>query len=298
MLVVASRAEFDGRLLAAAQAAGATLLTVRVVDIARRPEGFDIETAAGRVRARTLVGADGANSLVRRRFARPFTRAELSTATGYFADGVTSDEIVLELTCRPPGYIWSFPRPTHLAIGICTEADRHDRPDDLRQQTMAWVQATGIAAGARGFKPYAWPIPSLPPEGFERLVVSGPGWYLVGDAAGLVDPLTREGIYYALVSAGWAAEALSSPADAGRRTYDARITEEIAGELARAARYKGRFFTSRFAQLVLDGVAASTAIRAVVADLVAGCQSYRGLKWRLLQTFEVGLAWKMLQSRS
>ncbi len=43
--------------------------------------------ARGRVAARRLIGADGANSLVRRRLARPFARADLSIATGYFAHG-------------------------------------------------------------------------------------------------------------------------------------------------------------------------------------------------------------------
>ena len=43
-----------------------------------------------------------------------------------------------------------------------------------------------------------------------RMALEGPGWMLLGDAAGLVDPLTREGIYYALLSAQWAADALAT----------------------------------------------------------------------------------------
>ena len=294
MLMVASRTEFDGRLLTAARLAGATLLTSRVVDVAGRAGSFEIATTSGPIRAAAVVGADGANSLVRRRFARPFTRSQLTIATGYFAGGVTSNEIVIELTARPPGYIWSFPRPSHLAIGICTQADGTDRPELLRQTTLAWIQATGIARGARGLDWYSWPIPSLAPDSFRALVTSGPGWYLVGDAAGLVDPLTREGIYYALLSGTWAADALRTSTDASRRVYDERIGDDIGDELARAARYKARFFTTCFARLLLDGIDASAAIRAVVADLVGGCQSYRDLKWRLLKTFEVGLAWKLL----
>jgi hypothetical protein len=45
-----------------------------------------------------------------------------SIATGFFAHGVTSTEIVIAFVADPPGYIWSFPRPGHLAIGICAEA--------------------------------------------------------------------------------------------------------------------------------------------------------------------------------
>jgi hypothetical protein len=41
----------------------------------------------------------------------------------------------------------------------------------------------------------------------------------------------------------------------------------------------------------------SAGIRAVMADLVAGRQSYAALKWRLLKTFEIGLAWRALTAR-
>ena len=81
-LVVASRAEFDGMLLAAARQAGATIVSSRALDVTRDAQGFLVHTAAGRVAARLLIGADGANSLVRRRLARPFARADLSIATG------------------------------------------------------------------------------------------------------------------------------------------------------------------------------------------------------------------------
>src|SRR5256885_1653757 len=80
----------------------------RVKDVVRERDGlFTVTTDAGALRARALVAADGANSLVRRRLARPFARADLSIATGYFVHGVTSDEILIEILADPPGYIWS-----------------------------------------------------------------------------------------------------------------------------------------------------------------------------------------------
>src|SRR5262249_39096336 len=122
-LVVASRAAFDGALLQAALEAGARLCASRVVDIAIAAHDVRVETRDGTHRADIVVGADGANSLVRRRATAPFRREQLSIATGFFARGVTSDEVVLEITGDPPGYLWSFPRPDHLAIGVCGQAD-------------------------------------------------------------------------------------------------------------------------------------------------------------------------------
>jgi flavin-dependent dehydrogenase len=289
-LIVASRTDFDAAILDAAARAGASLVPARVTNVAVEPDGVRLDTTRGAYRARFVIGADGANSLVRRRLSRPFSRAELSIATGYFAHGVTSDEIVIEFTANPPGYIWSFPRPTHLAIGVCAQADARVTAATLREQTAAWMTTTGIASGAR-LEPYAWPIPSLDVASLERLELAGHRWLLVGDAAGLVDPITREGIYFALLSGQFAADALiaEQPAE-----YDGHVRDAIVPELVRAARLKAGFFRPSFIALLMHALTRSAAIREVMADLIAGRQSYAGLKWRLLRTFEAGLAWRAL----
>jgi len=288
-LVVASRKEFDRALLRAAQEAGAELVTARVVGVAVQSDGVHLETTRGPVIAGFIIGADGANSLVRRRLSRPFRRSELSIATGYFVHGLSGREIAIHLVAQPPGYIWSFPRPSHLAIGICAQADAGFTSLALREQTAAWMVKTAIADGGR-LESYSWPVPSLDLDGFQQLKLSGDRWSLVGDAAGLVDPITREGIYFALLSGEWAADALGAGAAAG--SYAQRVREEILTELSRAARLKATFFRPSFMTLLIHALDRSAAIRDVMADLIAGRQSYAGLKWRLLKTFEARLAWR------
>jgi geranylgeranyl reductase family protein len=289
-LIVASRAAFDAALLASAQQAGAVLVRARVTDVAIEPGCAVVQTAEGPCRARFLVGADGVNSLVRRRLARPFRREDLSIATGYFAHGVTSNEIVIEMMDRPDGYLWSFPRPDHLAIGGCVQADSGRAASALRAATAAWIRRTGLGEGAR-LEAYSWPIPSLTPQTLARLELCGPNWCLVGDAAGLVDPITREGIYFALLSGRWAAEAALSGDAAG---YAARVRSEIIPELVRAARFKNSFFRVAADGLLLEALRESTLINRIMADLIAGNQSYAGLKWRLLKTLEWRLAGRSL----
>jgi geranylgeranyl reductase family protein len=291
-LVVASRRDFDGALLASALRAGAALKPARVLDVEANRSGNRITTADGVYDAPFLIGADGANSLVRRRVSQPFGRSALSIGTGFFARGATSDEIVIELTADPPGYIWSFPRPDHIAIGICAQADGGASAGWLRDRCRAWIRRAGIAPGA--LEPYSWPIPSLRVYELDVQRIAGASWCLIGDAAGLVDPLTREGIFFALQSAGFAADALAS-ADPARR-YAAGVRDAIVSELARAARLKAGFFQPRFSGLMLRALAESDAVRQVMADLIAGAQSYRTLKWRLLQTLEFGLASRALRA--
>jgi len=297
-LSVASREEFDGLLLSAAVEAGAMLHRARVVDVWRVHGGWQVRLQDGpTLTATTIVGADGANSLVRRRVTAAFRRDQLSAATGFYARGVTSDEVVIELVRDPPGYIWSFPRPDHLAIGICAQADSGVPIAALRRVLAKWLDDTRIAAGAT-LEPYSWPIPSLGAADFLGVPIAGDGWLTVGDAAGLVDPITREGIYFALESAVMAADALTGAGPAPERQYQDRVRAEIGEDLARAARYKHGFFRPRFTALLVEALRTSPGVRGVMADLVAGTQRYEGLKWRLLKTMELGLVWRWLAGSS
>jgi geranylgeranyl reductase family protein len=291
-LLVANRETFDAALLDAARQAGAELIPARVTAVApEAASGVRVRLSTGAtLDAGFLFGADGANSLVRRSLMRPFDRSQLSIATGFFAYGTSSREIVLELLAQPPGYIWSFPRPDHLAIGICAQADAGVTAQTLRDRVKSWMERTGLARGAR-LVPYSWPIPSLAAPHLRALAPAGARWMLVGDAAGLVDPITREGIFFALQSAQLAADAFISPSRAGAGAdYTARLRREVCSELALAASFKASFFRPRFSRALLEGIATSAAIRQILAELISGTQPYRGLKWRLARTMEIRLA--------
>jgi menaquinone-9 beta-reductase len=292
-LVVVGRRVLDQALLQSAIDAGARLVAERVTDVSSGAGGTIVATAGGRHVAGGVVGADGATSLVRRRFLAPFTREQFSIAAGFYVSGVSYDEVVIRSIGDPPGYLWSFPRPDHLAVGICAPANRVRTVDELRPMVRGWL-AQAVPADTPCLRPYSWPIPSLGFADFDQLCVSGDRWMLAGDAAGLVDPLTREGLFYALESGRLAADAWLQDRAPGPG-YAERVSDEIQPELSRAAALQARFFSSGFSDLLVEALERSPAVREVMGDLVAGRQDYASLRRRLLGTFEVGLAWRVLQ---
>jgi geranylgeranyl reductase family protein len=289
-LAIVSRAAFDRALLDAALNAGAELVSERVVDAGTNADGAWFRTTRRRLTSAWIVGADGAAGLVRRRVWRPFRRDQISIATGYFAHGVSSTDVIVRFTEHPPGYAWSFPRADHLAIGVCAQADTSSA-GALRQWTKRWIDQAGLAKEAT-LAPYSWPIPSLSERDVADERASGRRWMLVGDAAGLVDPITREGIFFALQSAEAAAAAIAAGGNAARR-YDAALRRLVYPELVRAARLKARFFEPRFLRLLVEALHRPS-IAAIMADLIAGRQTYHGLRRRLMRTLELGLAWQLL----
>jgi geranylgeranyl reductase family protein len=290
-LLVYSRETFDLALVRAAVEVGATWRTERVRHVEISRDGARLVTDSGTYRSDFLIGADGVNSLVRRRLSRPFARRQLSLTTGVFAHGVSASEIVIRFVAQPQGYIWSFPRPGHLAVGISAQADE-TRPEPLRRILNDWMAEARLTNGAQ-LEPYSWPIPSLNAADLAREPVSGPRWLLVGDAGGLVDPMTREGIYFALRSGELAAEALATGDRSPR--YRTALAEEIYPEIERASSWKRGLFTGPFINLLVHALQRSNRVRAIMSDLVAGQQPYRSLKRRLLRTFEIGLAWQLFR---
>lgn len=289
-LLVVSRTIFDRAMADAAVAAGARFRAEKAIDIVRRGPRFRVRTNRGDHEVEQLLGADGTNSIVRKKLARPFERGELSVSAGYFVHGATASTIAIKTMHEQPGYLWSFPRPDHLAMGICGAAVHHASSSQLRAQSAAWLRTHGLDRAAR-LTPYSWPIPSIGHDARRAPPLGGAGWLLLGDAAGLVDPLTREGIYYALLSGQWAAEAIvASRAEDAASVYADRILSAVQPELVRAARLSGVFFTPDFSSLLVRALDESEGIRSVFVDLVAGMQPYRGLRRRLLATRQWALA--------
>jgi flavin-dependent dehydrogenase len=275
-VAVASRLELDQWLLRRATEAGAVHAAERVVEV----EGSGrLRTGKGRdERFDVIVGADGAGSLVRRSFLAPTPASRLAMAVGWFARGTSP--MLVRFTPGLAGYLWLFPRPDHVGVGIAAPlaaVPTRQLWARLEAEVARHFPAFADADAAR----YAHTIPSLTSDPASLVEIAGPRWALVGDAAALADSITGEGIYYALRSAEVLADTLR--ADGSPARYAERALADFGRELLKAADLQDRFYAPGFARRMVRYSARSTAIRDVLGDLVLGDQGYVGLKRRLLK---------------
>ena len=273
-VVVAARMELDGWLLRRATDAGARHVAARVTAV----EPGAVVTSGGRHACDVVVGADGAGSLVRRTFLGPTPPERLAMATGWFARGTAP--MLVRFSPGLAGYLWLFPRPDHVGVGIC--APLRARPTrDLVSRLESEVARSFPALADPEAGRYAHTIPSPSADPASILEIAGDGWALLGDAAALADPITGEGIYYALRSADLLAAMLRE--DGSPRRYPARALASFGADLLKAATLHRRFFAPGFAGRMVRYAGRSGVIRRVLGDLVLGDQGYVGLKRRLLR---------------
>ena len=273
-VVVASRLELDGWLLRRAVAAGARHVEQRVTAV----EKGAVTAGGARHACDVVVGADGAGSLVRRTFLSPTPPSRLAMATGWFAHG--DAPMLVRFTPGLAGYLWLFPRPGHVGVGICAPLGAVPTRELLGRLEAEVARAFPALTDIDGGR-YAHTIPSPSADASSLAEIAGDGWALVGDAAALADPITGEGIYYALRSAELLAAALRE--DGSPRRYPERAMADFGADLLKAAALRERFFAPGFARRMVRYAARGASIRGVLGDLVLGDQGYVGLKRRLLR---------------
>jgi flavin-dependent dehydrogenase len=224
---VFSRQVLNSLVLDRAIQAGAEFVREAVGEFSREPAGWLISTGRREVRAKFLVGADGAASLIRRRLVGIFSKQDLALAFGYNIsidesdpalahNGNTArrnepagDEVVVRFPKDFTGYLWAFPRPGVMNFGVASKLGERTS-DELRELLIDFVRGHygGCMPEPGRVSFFGAKIPTLDLTSWKDLKTTGEGWALVGDAAGFADPITGEGIYYAFKSADLLADAL------------------------------------------------------------------------------------------
>ena len=290
-LVIYSRFDLNRLLLERAGRAGAHIEKARVLEVTRQGGPWRVRTSGGTLEADFCIVATGArNSL--RHLGTQLTPGDAMCALGYYVPG-QQEHIDIQFLHQTEGYIWIFPRCGHLSVGICGKG----APAwELRARLERFMQERGISWKEGRF--YSHLLPALGSSGWRNNRVSGPGWLAVGDAGGLVDPITGEGLYYAMRSGELAGEVVLAgayPPAEKHRAYRAALVRDFAADLAFGAAVARRLFLGKFLwgdvpQRMVQFLRRSPRLREVVQDLFSGTQSYLGLKGRLLRNLHGTMA--------
>lgn len=292
-----SRRELAQMMRQRAADSGAQLRVARVEKTDFSGGKWRIETSEGEFTADFLIGADGASSVIRKRVGVRFGQNDFAYALGWnVKDPHPPTRVDVKYLDELSGYLWLFPRTDHISYGIAS-GYRETTPAELKARLIDYIAtldgelaqelktANGNSTARASF--YAAMIPALDVSTWDRLKVSDAekGWALIGDAAGFVDPLTGEGIYYAIKSADLLVQALKTRAS----DYESMWRAEFGAELRRAAELSDRFYYGSFAgarltERMVQFARRHRGIREVLRDLVAGDQGYVDLKPRLIKS--------------
>lgn len=272
------RDRFDHLLTQAAIRAGAQLFCgTAVQEVKAGPHDVELLAGEKRFRARFVIAADGANSVVARRLGLP----ELQQVVPALECEVTlppGETPALWETARfdfgfvPEGYAWVFPKREHLSIGVLTT---RRGAANLPEYYRRYLEHLGVRHTIREER-HGYIIPCCP----RRSLFAAPRVLLVGDAAGLADPVTAEGITAGILSGQLAARAILAGAGKDqtvRKIYretltatllaDLRAARALAHLLYRWPRVRGGLFSAhgqRLSELITQIVTGETTYKAAV----------------------------------
>jgi len=236
-------------------------------------EGVRLSVNGDTYEAGAVVGADGANGVVARHAGlKPVTNPPVALEANFPYDGghvpdAWSHMLALELGSMPGGYGWSFPKADHFNVGC---GGWHSQGSRLRSHLGALRKHYGLQGtpmlNIRGHH--------LPTREEGAPIVRGRA-LLVGDAAGLVDPMSGEGINSAFVSGHLAAARLLrflDGMDADLFPYEAAVEREIMADIRAAKVLRDAFhYTPWLSYFMLRR---SERFRTMLCQLISGEHTY------------------------
>jgi len=281
-IAIVSRLALNGLLLDRARQAGARVLRERITSIEGSGSDWNLRSSSGDYRADFVVLAAGARNPLRGQFSQALGPENFMVAVGFYIPG-TRPVAQVKFLKGLHGYLWIFPRSDHFSAGICGRM-KGKSTAELRRRLEDSLPEFGL--GLEDARFYAYILPSYTVKTLQNAAFSGDGWAMAGDAAGFVDAITGEGLYYALRSAELLAQALLANAP---ESYPVLVKQDFLPELERAARIADRFYSGDWLggsvlERMVQLTARSARFRDLMRDLFAGTQEYSDLRQRVRQS--------------
>ncbi len=286
---------FDNLLVEKAIEAGVTVEQgQKVVAVEQLHTGIRVLTEGDSFQGQFLVGADGVNSIIARETGIRTRWAPNNVGLCISAD-VPMSQLEIHQTMSLPdnpetlgieiyfgvidwGYGWCFPKRDEISVGI---GCRMDKIVDLREDWRKFVkfiqELKGIEMDLSNRSAFRIPL------GGNLMRRTARRTMLVGDAAGLVSPISGEGIYYAVASGALAAEVAIESVNRGQplhiRFYGERMRKTLDHELGIARFISNILYRKRANAVTMCGIAARDEImREYLVDLFVGIRPYSELR--------------------
>ena len=233
LIATVMRDKFDTYLTDAAILAGAKLKSGEpVLRCEQRPEGVEVTTACETYRCLALIGADGANSVVAEQMGLKTKRRAVSIVAELSPEARErwDDSIHLHFPFSLNGYAWCFPKGDHLSAGIYT---RSPQTPDWREWFYRYLANLELhnCLDRQRIRGHAIPIAD------KHSVFHKGNVIVVGDAAGVADPFTGEGISWAIYTGRLAAAFVRAFLEGERDAlsdYTCAVHKEVLSEMAAA----------------------------------------------------------------
>jgi geranylgeranyl reductase family protein len=282
MGIVVMRKKFDYYLFNQAKKF-ANIIEERVIDVKKDGNFWKIRTNDKKFKTKILIGADGCSSLVRKKVFKPIHKNLLGHCVGYhlphkkeYIEKKFLNALELYFIGKPYvniGYVWIFPKSEHVTIGIGARLGTENMKQSLDKFIDLHPAANRLSKiSLRNIKIHSHLVPAISDANFFNLPTTGKNWILIGDAAGHVNPITGEGIYYAMTGGKLAAK---SYLEGDIKLFEIFWRKKYGSDLYYGARLQKLFYNSNFTNKLIDESKKSKILQELILNVICPQVSYK-----------------------
>lgn len=285
------RKKMDSWMLQRAKKAGVIIIEEQVIDVNKQNGVWRLYTKKGVLESKFLIGADGINSVVRKKIIGPIPKKDIGHCVGYhikhkkeYINSKFQNSLEIYFIGQPyvsSGYAWIFPKYEHITVGIGSKLGTHNLSISLEKFLKEHHSTKRIKLeGKKHF--YSHLVPAIGSLKFLDLPTAGPEWAVIGDAAGHVNPITGEGIYYAVIDGILAARAYKK----GDLTVFHKLwKKEYGNDLLYGAIMQKFFYKKIIINKIIATSKTRSSLQKTLVDLIFTRDNYRNILIKLLLNF-------------
>ncbi|MBP0021562.1 MAG: geranylgeranyl reductase family protein [Cyanobacteria bacterium SBLK] len=281
------RDAFDRLLLEEAQKLGVEVCEeTEVTGLEFQGSAWQIRTSQGNFEAAYAIGADGATGICAKQFGLAAGELRLGGILDIQAPPDAPDTVRFDFGSLNKGFIWDFPQGTsHAASALVMRGT--GKPQEVKKQLLNYAAKLNLDETQFTYYDVSTKLWR------EDLVLHGKNALLVGDAAGLADPLLAEGIRPALLSGMKAAEAIDRALSGDRDSLEnyTRALQEEWGKDMEYAKTWGDFFYNKFnipgmsSQIYRIGVKRPISAK-IMSQILCGEKRYSDVGEQVIKVFK------------